>query len=518
MYKSYDMHLNIFWNYNGNPHWENNITKAFINTFATLNKDHQITILNKHLNLGLNNKDNINFSFELQNLKADMQQKIKENDYNKYLMTLNPSGETWDEDAEEVLDYISQNKEDFSNEKLNFKDLTDNQLNKRLKELNLITEEQLEDDGLIEDVLKTIDIINNKGGSIPDAWILIGKNDELNTVIAIETKLWDLNPYQNDNHLKKSLGISSSNSEAIKTVKFYDLCESINKISEETKITKDFITYMDWLGYYNKFDDFQEEDIELKKRNDNSINILERKWNNFFDYYFESEEYKNLKEDLNIREVDEYNRRIWFKNIDNLNIYFNTYQGEELYKDAGLFVGSEIGVKRKSISKKLGANINSSDIEDLKEIYNIKTGDFHSSIFKRLHSGQINKYFKIFSSKNLTKTFDEFLSEDHDIYENKLNKDKTKEMIDGLKKKCRLEDKSHIDKILSDVERYKTGKVYENNEVKSYYDLLSYLRFIFYFNYDNIIGKNKNELEKLFSEAIRTNHKGLKKIDEILKR
>lgn len=518
MYKSYDMHLNIFWNYNGKPHWENNITKAFINTFETLNKDHQITILNKHLNLGLNNKDNINLSFELQNLKSEMQKKIKESSCNKYLMTLNPSGETWDKEAKKVLDYISQNKDEISNKKLDFKDLTDNQLTKRLKDLNLITEEQIEDKGLIEDVLKTIEIIKNKGGSIPDAWILIDKNDELDTVIAIETKLWDLNPYQNDNHLKKSLGISSSNSKAIKNVKFYDLCESINNIYKKTKITKDFITYMDWLGYYNKFDNFQEEDIELKKRNDNSINILERKWNNFFNYYFESEEYKNLKEDLNISEVDEYNRRIWFEDIDNLNIYFNTYQGEELYKNSGLFVGSEIGVKRKSISKKLGAKINSSDIEDLKEIYNIKTGDFHSSIFKRLHSGQINKYFKYFSSNNLTEAFDVFLSEDHDIYKNGLKKDATKTLIEKLKRKCVLEDKKHIDKILSDVERYKTGKVDENGKAKSYYDLLSYLRFIFYFSYENIIGKNKNDLEELFSEAIRTNHKGLKKIDKILKR
>ena len=518
MYKSYDMHLNVFWNYNGNPHWENNITKAFINTFQNLNLKQQVELLNENLNLALNYSDNISFSFELQNLRADMQQRIKEKNYNKYLMTLNPSGETWDEEAKKVLDKISKNKDEISNKRLDFQDLNYKQLTKKLKNLNLITEEQTEDEGLIEDVVKTIDIISNKGGSIPDAWILIGKNDELDTAIAIETKLWDLNPYQNANHLKKSLGISSSNSEAIKNVKFYDLCESINKISEKTKITRDFIVYMDWLGYYKKFDCFQEEDIELKLRNDTSINILERKWNNFFDYYFESEEYKNLKKDLNISEFDKYNRRIWFEDIYNLNIYFNTYQGEDLYKDAGLFVGSEVGVKRKSISENLAKKINLNDIECLKEIYNINTGEFYTSLFKRLHSGQINKYFKYFSNNDLKEVLNEFLSEEHDIYKPKLNKEDTKHLIKNLKDKCVLESKEHIDNILSDVERYKTGKVYENEEVKSYYDLLSYLRFIFYFNYDNIIDKNKNELGKLFSEAIRTNYKGLKKIDEILKR
>lgn len=33
---SQDEHLNIFWQYNGSPHLENNITKAFINTFDSL--------------------------------------------------------------------------------------------------------------------------------------------------------------------------------------------------------------------------------------------------------------------------------------------------------------------------------------------------------------------------------------------------------------------------------------------------------------------------------------------------
>jgi len=229
------MHLNVFWNYNGKPHWENNITKAFINTFQTFNLEHQIAILNKNLNLGLNNKENINLSFELQNLKSEMQKKIKESSCNKYLMTLNPSGETWDKEAKKVLNNISQNRDTISKEKLNFKDLTYNQLTKKLKDLNLINEDEAENEELIEDVLKTIDIVNNKGGSIPDAWILIDKNDELETAIAIETKLWDLNPYQNDNHLKKSLGIKTCNSNAIKNVKFYNLCESINNVSKKKK-------------------------------------------------------------------------------------------------------------------------------------------------------------------------------------------------------------------------------------------------------------------------------------------
>ena len=79
------------------------------------------------------------------------------------------------QDFEKVLDKLFQNKDEISNMKLNLKNLTDNQLTKNLKNLNLITKEQAEDEGLIEEVVKTIDIISNKGGSIPDALIPRGK-------------------------------------------------------------------------------------------------------------------------------------------------------------------------------------------------------------------------------------------------------------------------------------------------------------------------------------------------------
>lgn len=34
-----DFHLNAFWQYDGKPHLENNITKAFINSIDSLNDD-----------------------------------------------------------------------------------------------------------------------------------------------------------------------------------------------------------------------------------------------------------------------------------------------------------------------------------------------------------------------------------------------------------------------------------------------------------------------------------------------
>ena len=37
MKRSYDQHLNVFWQYNGNPHLEDNITRALINTLSLTN-------------------------------------------------------------------------------------------------------------------------------------------------------------------------------------------------------------------------------------------------------------------------------------------------------------------------------------------------------------------------------------------------------------------------------------------------------------------------------------------------
>jgi hypothetical protein len=274
---------------------------------------------------------------------------------------------------------------------------------------------------------------------------------------------------------------------------------------------------MDWLGYYNNFNGFQQEDIELKKRNDISINILERKWHKFFDYYFKSEEYKKLKVELSISQFDENNKRIWFEDISNMNVYFDIYQEDDLYKNSGLFIGSEIGVKSKNIPINLAKKINKKDIKELKEIYKLKDGTFSTKIYKRLNSRQKSLYFEYFRSDKLTNLFDKFLSDDHEIYKNKLTQIEALESLENLKNKYELNDYKKINNIIDKVHRYTTGTK-KDGIVKSYYNLLSYLRFIFYFNYKSIIKKDKNELEGLFSEAIRTNYKGLKKIDEILKR
>ena len=49
MKKSYDRHLNVFWQYNGNPHLEDNITKALINILSLTNDKLKIEIINLFL-------------------------------------------------------------------------------------------------------------------------------------------------------------------------------------------------------------------------------------------------------------------------------------------------------------------------------------------------------------------------------------------------------------------------------------------------------------------------------------
>ena len=68
----------------------------------------------------------------------------------------------------------------------------------------------LKDEKEIEDLVRkqvneTREIIENRGDSIPDAWILISVNNQLKYCIAMENKLYDLDPFQLHNHCEKSL-------------------------------------------------------------------------------------------------------------------------------------------------------------------------------------------------------------------------------------------------------------------------------------------------------------------------
>ena len=69
MYESYDRHLNIFWQYNGNPYLEDNITRALINTLSLTNDNLRLEIINFFLeSLGEEKIVNdVQITFDLQN-------------------------------------------------------------------------------------------------------------------------------------------------------------------------------------------------------------------------------------------------------------------------------------------------------------------------------------------------------------------------------------------------------------------------------------------------------------------
>ena len=52
---------------------------------------------------------------------------------------------------------------------------------------------------------ETLDIVTNRGGSIPDAWIFVYSNSKPLYCVAMENKLHDLDPFQLRNHCEKSL-------------------------------------------------------------------------------------------------------------------------------------------------------------------------------------------------------------------------------------------------------------------------------------------------------------------------
>ena len=91
--RSTDKHLNIFWNYNGNPHWEDNITKAFINTLSMSSKRVQVDMIELLL------KEKISCSIEDLDIEYDLQnpfiQGIEALDCKKYLVGISPTGKVW---------------------------------------------------------------------------------------------------------------------------------------------------------------------------------------------------------------------------------------------------------------------------------------------------------------------------------------------------------------------------------------------------------------------------------------
>ena len=273
MKKSYDRHLNIFWSYNGRPYSEDNLTRAFITTLSSLEKFQQIEFINWFTEEKIEG-ENLEISFDLQNPYLNIDKEVKKSK-KRIMIGFNPSGKCWgNEEYYNILNNIERYQ--FEEGKLN----SGNYVNYLSKKLPLEISKLKETDELGKSYAEKIkDIILsylNRGGSRPDAWIFVHRNNILEVAIAIETKLWDLDPEQLANHCKECLDIPK---EEVKYKIFKETFDRLKKLKTKDKnsILSHFLDYMEKIGYYINIDmitakDFdnifisKEEDSEIAKR------------------------------------------------------------------------------------------------------------------------------------------------------------------------------------------------------------------------------------------------------------
>lgn len=226
-----DKHRNLYWNYNGKPELENNITRAFINTIAFMKSDDRIRFIENIIKRKLCANPSFNYYLQIRSTDAELKSIIMEiPESNRLLIAFSPTGKSWGysgiENAD--IDVIEQS----IRHSLSVENFSEDEIEERIKEeLKIIKEIQ-----------------DNKGESIPDACIIIKESNEYLYCIAFENKLYDLNPFQLKNHLTKTLMITSSNNNIIYVSykKIMDIFNNFNDIFAD-----EFIKYMFLLGYYD---------------------------------------------------------------------------------------------------------------------------------------------------------------------------------------------------------------------------------------------------------------------------
>lgn len=238
-----DCHLNIFWQYDGKPYLENNITKAFINSIDSLTDTKKKEILFSLFDIKVDG-NKLDLEFYLQ--RKPSVSKIEEFDEDKRIMfAFSPTGKCW-----------GFNGQDTKNDKLLFEAIK--------KELS---ETYQDEEILINETKKALNEIldSQRGDSIPDGWILVYVDDKPNYIIALENKRYNLDPFQINNHIEKSLLVSSSKKTVIYK-KYRDIKDIFVKL--ETFVTDQFIEYLVILGYFD-VDDFKvafSSDQDIRRR------------------------------------------------------------------------------------------------------------------------------------------------------------------------------------------------------------------------------------------------------------
>lgn len=220
-----DPHLNIFWQYSGKPHLENNITKALINTLDGLTDQDFRIAFSSIFRLDLA-PGKIKREFFLQK-KPDLE-KVEEFDKDKRIMfAFSPEGKCW-----------GFSGQDIKNEALLFAAIK-NELKQQYQDEAKLDEETKK---AVEEYLEA-----ERRGSIPDAWIFVYIDGLPQYVVALENKLYLLDPNQLNNHIEKSLLVTESKNPVIYR-KYVDIIKSLSNI--DCYLTNQFIEYLTILGYW----------------------------------------------------------------------------------------------------------------------------------------------------------------------------------------------------------------------------------------------------------------------------
>ena len=506
MKRSFDRHLNVFWCYNGKPYLEDNLTRAFITTLSFLDKNKQIEFIKWFIEDEIKMSE-IKVSFDLQKPYLDIDTEIKKAK-KRIMIGFNPTGECWGSENYDILNKIE--KYQFEIEKLNLNNY-ENYLSKKLS-LEVSKLKKVDKFGKT-DAEKLKDIILsylNRGGSRPDAWIFIHRNNVLEIAIAIETKLWDLDPEQLANHCKVCLDIPK---EEVKYKTFRETFDKLKKIKDNNMIVYHFLDYMEKIGYYTNIDLITMNDFDRAfalKEEDSKLGeeILNRKLNKYFNSYFKSKEYLELKNKYSLE--DDYLDKRWISikkiGVKGLgNVYFDTYFDNRESRKILFFIGTEIGVAKgwynKLFSKKLK---NEKFKEELSKLYPQRKNEGYQSrfeIFLRVNQCNYSSFIYLKQDKNLN----EVLNLKEQIpFQGSLSK---VECIEKLRK--------YIDENNLQLQRIKERG--SDKSIATNYNLMSYLRFIDYVKLDYILEVDEREFNIKFSEILEKHLYGLQEINNMIK-
>ena len=234
-----DRHLNVFINYasngrdNDGEHLENNITKALINTFDSLPCKNIKELCEKLFDIyDLPETFSCDYYLQWKSTNETIKKTILSIPIeNRKLFAFSRTGKSWGFEGSDTKDYdkLKENIEEYY--KKNEPNLPAEMRSKKVKY-------QLSE-------IKKVHYNN----SIPDGLMIIKNKSDAIYAIAMENKKYDLDPYQLNNHIEKSLEIYEQEDKKYALIfkKYEDITESLKEI--KTYMTDSFIEYMTILGY-----------------------------------------------------------------------------------------------------------------------------------------------------------------------------------------------------------------------------------------------------------------------------